>query len=165
MRVDIRHKIISHLKACIGNAVIIFEEVQKVVPGVLEVLLPMLSERGSAREIKGSNVEYSTINCVFIFISDVAADAMIKLLLTHGDRTSLPQILLRKEIKLALDLQWQRQGLGKTINEVVPFLPLEEVHLKQILIKKLQKLSVENQFLFWSQLVVDDDVVSLLVGR
>lgn len=111
MRNDIRKKIIQHLKLCQGNAIIVFDEVQKIVPGVLEVLLPMFSERGSVRDMNDvNNAEYSTTNCVFIFISDIAADAMIKLLLTHIDRASIPQAILRKEVKLALDQHWKQQG-------------------------------------------------------
>ena len=166
MREDIRRKIINHLKLCQGNAVIVFDEVQKIVPGVLEVLLPMLNERGSVQDLKSTNnMEYSTTNCVFIFISDIAADIMIKLLLTHGTRSRIPQSLLRKEVKLALDSQWHQQGFGKLIHEVVPFFSLEQEHLFIILKQKFHLLSLENRFLYWSDLVIDDDVIAYLVGK
>lgn len=56
-------------------------------------------------------------------------------------------------------------GFGKMIHEVVPFFPLEQTHLQTILTKKFQILSKENQFLYWSQLIVDNDVVEYLVGQ
>ena len=34
---SIRNRVIDHLEACSGNAVIVFDEVQKVKPGALEV--------------------------------------------------------------------------------------------------------------------------------
>lgn len=42
----IRNLLYDHLKRCSGNAVIVFDEVQKIQPRVLEVLLPALGERG-----------------------------------------------------------------------------------------------------------------------
>ena len=35
---SIRNRIIDHLEYCGGNAVIVFDEVQKVMPGTLEVM-------------------------------------------------------------------------------------------------------------------------------
>jgi ATP-dependent Clp protease ATP-binding subunit ClpA len=65
---------------------------------------------------------------------------MTKLLLAYGDRQALPQNVLREEVKKALDEQWSRLQFGKMIHDVVPFLPLEPSHLKEILEFKIQQL-------------------------
>lgn len=162
LRSLLAQRVILHLRNCGGNAVIILEEVQKIAPGILEVLVPGLENNG---ELRWKEMSVSTVNCIFIFISDIGSDVMVKLLLTHGgDRLSVPIGALRREVKLALNQQWDRLGLGKNIDEVVPFLPLERIHLYQILISKLRHLSIENQFVYWSELVVDSAVVDHLVS-
>ena len=55
----------------------------------------------------------STASCVFIFISDIASDVMLKLLLNFGgDRKSLSKSVLRAHVKTALDEQWSRLRFG-----------------------------------------------------
>lgn len=162
LRSLLAQRVILHLRNCGGNAVIVLEEVQKIAPGVLEVLLPALEKNG---QLRWKDTAVSTSNCIFIFISDIGADVMVKLLLAHGgDRLAVPTGALRREVKLALDQQWDRLGVGKSIDEVVPFLPLEREHLQLILATKLHHLSVENEFIYWLALVVDPAVIEHLVG-
>jgi hypothetical protein len=35
-----RQHIIQHLRQCNGNAVIVFDEIQKIYPGILDALMP-----------------------------------------------------------------------------------------------------------------------------
>ena len=128
----IKSRIMDHLRQCNGNAVIVFDEVQKVIPGALDVLMPGLRERGTfsathknaaATSTLASWTTYiaaspapsdlthediSTDNVIFIFISDIGADRMTNLLLAYGERSSIPQNILRSEVKTALDEQWSR---------------------------------------------------------
>lgn len=162
LRSLLAQRVIFHVRYCGGNAIIIIEEIQKVAPGVLEVLVPALEKNG---ELRWKDAVVSTSNCIFIFISDIGADVMMKLLLGHGgDRLSVPVGSLRREVKLALNQQWDRLGMGKNIDEIVPFLPLERIHLFEIFTAKLVHLSIENQFIYWLELVVDPAVVHHLIG-
>jgi len=186
----IRHQIVGHLKECAGKAVIVFDEVQKVMPGTLDVLMPALEERGSisifgdgsssgsSNKASGTSAQgtsskttaaskthtYSTSNCIFVFISDIGSESMIKLLLEYDDRKAIPQGLLRTKVRQALDEQWARLQFGKVISEVVPFLPMEQHQVQQVLSSKLDVLSSENKFTSWLELVVDEDVQQHLTG-
>lgn len=42
-----RTRIVNHLDTCNGNGVIVFDEVQKIIPGALEFLLSALDDRGT----------------------------------------------------------------------------------------------------------------------
>lgn len=183
MQNRIRNQLIDHLSMCSENAVIVFDEVQKVMPGVLEVLSSSLGERGfinnhdipfdssttastttstTSASSTGATKRFSTEKCIFIFISDIGADRMIKLLLAYGSKESIPRTLLRSEVKLALDEQWQRQNFGKLITEVVPFLPLEQQDIKKILQLKIRTMATDNMHTYWLDFVVDDAVIDLL---
>ncbi|KAJ1441782.1 hypothetical protein B484DRAFT_442577 [Ochromonadaceae sp. CCMP2298] len=244
----LRDRVMDHLDLCGGSAVVVLDEVQKLLPGVLEVLMPALDSRGSLRrthyvpyayeskaqsasasaaaaalsyaaslaswgwggsvapqegsgrgesgrsgsvngrsdgnggsgggigasggsqyedrrQLKAVTEEHSTENVVFIFVSDIGADRMTKLVLRYGDRALVPQSVLRSEVRAALDAQWARLRFGKVVREVVPYLPLEPRHMRAILRAKLRQLGEDRQFSFWAGLAVDREVVSYLVGR
>ena len=185
---NIRANLVAHLKKCGNRGIIVFDEVQKVMPGTLDVLMPAFEERGAIVEYNNSDsstggilgsvsealvgkggsdegaVRHSTAECIFLFISDIGSARMIKLLLKHGDRADIPRTVLRNEVKAALDEQWERLIFGKVVNEVVPFLPMEQVHIEQVLRVKLNRLHKSNENKWWSDLVVDDNVVAHLAG-
>ncbi len=179
-----RGELISHFQHCgAATGIVIFDEVQKVVPGTLDVLLPILSERGGLRETVGSTDDstggryWETSQLIFIFVSDIGSDRMIKLLLQHGSRDTIPRSTLRTEVKAALDDQWAGSSLsassmtstdpvkiGKIIDEVVPFLPMEQEHIEEVLSMKITELEHAHQGQWWDAVVVDDDVVRHLAG-
>jgi hypothetical protein len=107
---------------------------------------------------------HSTENVIFIFISDIGADKMTKLVLSYGNRSAIPQTLLRSEIKSALDEQWSRLRFGKFISEVVPYLPLEPEHIREILRAKLRATAADARHSHWAELLVDEDVVTHISG-
>lgn len=88
----------------------------------------------------------------------------MKLVLSYGNRSAIPQSLLRNEIKNALDEQWSRLRFGKVVREVVPYLPLEPEHIREILGSKLDNLNVDFRYSHWRDLVVDEEVVGYLSG-
>lgn len=88
----------------------------------------------------------------------------MKLVLSYGNRSAIPQSLLRNEIKGALDEQWSRLRFGKVVREVVPYLPLEPEHIREILKSKLDNLKDDFKYSHWRDLVVDEDVVGYLSG-
>lgn len=163
---NIRSKLVQHISRCGGNAVVLFDEIQKVAPGTLDALLPGLTERGtlSTEGPDGRLREVSTANCIFLLVSDIGADRMTRLLLSYGERQQIPVTVLRAEVKAALDEQWARLQFGKVVTEVVPFLPLEEQSIREVLAMKLHAMSVESSGLYWTDLVVDDAAVALLAG-
>eukprot|EP01041_Mallomonas_annulata_P014046 gene14046-29899_t len=91
-------------------------------------------------------------------------DRMSQLLLLHDERRKIPLPVLRQEVKDALDKQWDRLRIGQTINEVVPFLPMEQFHIYEVLKMKSRALSRTNANLHWSELKIENSVLMWLSG-
>jgi len=109
-------------------------------------------------------VQVSTERVIFILISDIGADKMIKLVLEYGNRTLIPRQLIRHEVRASLDEQWSRLRLGKLVKEVVPYLPLEPEHIRLIMRGKLMHTASEYRYNYWLDLIVDPDVVFFLAS-
>lgn len=199
MQNRIKARIAEHVSSCGGNAVVVLDEVQKVLPGALEVLVPALDSRGSlstySRSATTSDqrpasstpeksldhpqawsptrqhedrperaVQVSTERVIFILISDIGADKMIKLVLEYGNRTLIPRQVIRHEVRASLDEQWSRLRLGKLVKEVVPYLPLEPEHIRMIMRGKLMHTASEYRYNYWLDLIVDPNVVHFLAS-
>ena len=158
----IRERITSHLQKCDGKAIIVFDEVQKIMPRSLDVLIPALEEKGTithTNPVTKRTTSLSTSEVIFVFISDIGADRMTRLLLKYQTRTAIPINVLRHEVKQTLDEQWQKLQFGKSVNEVVPFLPMEQEHIQEVLKLKFHLLAEENRYVYWLDLAVDEEVV------
>lgn len=169
-RRQMRNQIIQHLQHTHGDAIIIFDEVQKVMPGILEVFLPALDANGFFSQVTHHPVTkepvtkyYSTKNVVFLFISDIGHDMLTKAVLRYNDRHLIDVTFLKNEVKALLDKQWERLQFGKTITHVIPYMPLEPFHIDLILHKQLDYLSQQGmQDQKWLRLVIDEDVFDWL---
>ncbi len=118
----IKRRLVDHFKKCGERGIIVFDEVQKVIPGTLDVILPALEENGhivdftslssttdlnnpnKAAGDSSNNRAYSTSECIFLFISDIGSDKLIKMLLKYGDRDLIPPTILRSEVSTPLFL-------------------------------------------------------------
>ena len=161
----IKSLVARHLQKCEEKAIIVFDEIQKVMPGTLEVLMPALEEKGTISYTDAATRKtsvYSTSQVIFVLISDIGAERMTRLLLKYQTRSAIPINILRNEVKQTLDEQWQKLQFGRNINEVVPFLPMEQPHIQDVLLLKFNMLSQENKFVYWLDLVVDDGVIQHL---
>jgi hypothetical protein len=224
-----------------GNALIVVDEIQSIIPGVLEVLAPALDDTfpGFARQeleiytnipfpqtryipihtgkeaevcdengychsddssqhqrpssspsnspsflpssfssatsslssLLGSTMttkevvrRHSTGKAIFLFISDIGVDSMTNLLMKAGDRSSISTYELRNEIKKCLDKQWERLNFGKSINEVIPYLPLEPQHIEAIFFSKIHKFATKYQLNKWLSLEIEEDVILYLTS-
>ena len=155
--------ITDHLRKCRGSGVIVFDEIQKVVPGALDILVGGLKERGEFRIHKDGKMEvYSTEGVVFILTSDIGAAEMESLMLAYDGRDLIPQHILRAEVKTALDKQWQRLQFGSVVSEVIPYLPLERPQIEQIMALKLMRMSLEYRHIYWLDLCIEESVIQAL---
>lgn len=169
-RRQMRNQIIQHLQHTHGDAIIIFDEVQKVMPGILEVFLPALDANGFFSQVTYHPVTkepvtkyYLTKNVVFLFISDIGHDMLTKAVLRYNDRHLIDGTFLKNEVKALLDKQWERLQFGKTITHAIPYMPLEPFHIDLILHKQLDYLSQQGmQDQKWLRLVIDEDVFDWL---
>ena len=112
---------------------------------------------------RGEGVEvFSSQGVVFILTSDIGADEMETLLLAYEDRALIPQQILRAEVKKALDRQWERLHFGSVISEVIPYLPLEQTQIEQIMTLKLKIMSEEYRDMYWRDLCIEESVIQAL---
>jgi DNA polymerase III delta prime subunit len=160
-RLSLHNAFISHLQNCGGHAVVVIDEVQKMLPGVLEVFKTAMDEAFI------SVPDSPRLDCsrvVFILVSDIGAKEMMDVIVGNpqygGDREVIPSTLFRKVVKNALDRQWDRLQIGAVIDEVVPFLPLEQRHIVKIIRSKLTFLDTENRGVFWSRFHFTETLVN-----
>ena len=165
--------VVNHLLKCKGTALIIFDEVQKVIPGALDVLMPGLREGGALTYMKEdkkrrTHHEISTSNAIFLFISDIGANDLETLLMYHQDRNKIPISQQRSTVKVAADKQWNTLNFGKLIKEVIPFLPMEKEQIIDVLRSKLREIALNfNSKLdknnnYWKDFFVHDSVLEYL---
>lgn len=112
----IKLTLFHHLTKCQGHAVVIFDEVQKVVPGTLEALAEAISEQPTLSVYREDGVLHrvDTSHVSFFLISDIGWEDMLSLLVTYkGKVEEVPPHLLARKVKDALDAQWERLRFGK----------------------------------------------------
>jgi hypothetical protein len=117
----------SHFKSCRGVGVVIFDEVQKVVPGTLDILTTMMHGNPHISDPlnSGAVLSLNPSNLVFIFISDIGKASLLKKVLEYNSREDIPDQDLEGVVRVALDKQWARLSFGRYVDAVIPFLPME----------------------------------------
>ena len=172
MHKSIKLRVIKHLEACSGNALILFDEVQKAKHGALDALIPGMDEKGSLSE----NIEttsyfgypivtlhtVSTVNTIFVFISDIGADILEKQLVYYEDRDDIPKKVLRATIKKAMNAKWDDINFGKLIKEVIPYFPMERKEIEDVFRLKIRAYALHYTLIKWYYLIVDESVINYL---
>ena len=147
MQEEIKKRITDHLTDCGGNALIIFDEMQKFANGSFDKLQSGFQNGGSLsiKYAAGATVRYrsiSTENAMFLFVSDTGADKFQDLLVAYGDRNKMPQSVIRRAAHSALVKYTGNIDIAKLIEgEVIPHMPMEETQIKdlfKLMIRKLQ---------------------------
>ncbi|TYZ60632.1 hypothetical protein PybrP1_004889 [[Pythium] brassicae (nom. inval.)] len=153
---QIKTRLAEHLRECSGNAVVVFDEVQKVIPHTLDVLLEAMSPRAQLSYYKGTSIKaIDTSNVIFVFVSDIGVLEMEQLLIQFEFRSDIPLLKFEKVVKSALDAQWRRLNFGKVIDKVIPFLPFEQEHVAEIIALKLEQLDANYRGIYWHRLWID----------
>ena len=132
------------LRKCGNHAVVIFDEVQKVAAGTLDVLMEAMSEHPRLTYYNSKTQEtetFDTSKVVFILITDVGGDRMFELILEKNGRELITKSYVQKEIRTILRKQWDRLQFTRVVSGNVPFLPLEQEHIREILEFKMQQLN------------------------
>ena len=149
---EIKRRLVRHLtQECGGSgAVVLFDEVQKVIPHTLDVLMealdperPRLTYFDHTAEGDGEEVSVDTSRVVFLFVSDIGSKATLRTMLGYATRGAVPYARINQEVRLAYDEQWRRLEFGKAIEKVVPFLPLEPADVQEVIRRKLRKLDAD----------------------
>lgn len=192
---QIKTQLAELLRICDNRAVVVFDEVQKIVPGTLEVLLEAMSERprltvfsgyggrngggrggnagdgmngagGGSGGGGGKTEVFDTSKVIFVLISDIGKDEMFELILDNDGRENTPPHVIENKIRSVLQAQWDRLAFTQAIDGSVPFLPLEEEHIREVLELKLTELNQRGQtYKYWAELQWDVHLVERLSGR
>lgn len=161
----IRTRLAQHLQECGGKAVVLFDEVQKVIPGTLDILKSVLSDRPQLDVVDPVTKKTSTVHCdnaVFIFVSDIGANEIKEVVVKHNGRENVPEAELNQVVRSAMHEQWKRLHFEGLIDMIIPFLPFENKEIQEILRLKVDELAKEHHGGFWDTLQVQDDVVKYL---
>jgi hypothetical protein len=97
---DIRDRIIDHIDSCSGNALVVFDEVQKVAAGVLDSMSGVMDTGMLSRNVNGIVQTVRAASAVFILISDIGSESMIETLMDrHGDALVAREMISQKSIR------------------------------------------------------------------
>ncbi|XP_046607287.1 torsin-1A-like isoform X1 [Neodiprion virginianus] len=140
---NLRDEITKYLQVC-TRSIFIFDEVDKIPEGTLNILVPFLDYNPKLQNI-------DTTKAIFIFLSNTGGSAVAKHLLEmwqagkKRDETTLADF----ELLLAMGAFNEKGGFHKSdtietslIDHYVPFLPLEEIHVKKCIIDAFLKRGV-----------------------
>ena len=121
-------------------SVVLLDEVEKAHPDVLELFFQVF-DKGNMEDGEGRSIDFK--NCVIILTSNAATDTMMKLT-ADPETMPFPEALVTA-IKPELDKVFKPAFLGRMI--IVPYLPVRDEALKQIIrlkLRKIQKRLLEN---------------------
>ena len=121
-------------------SVVLLDEVEKAHPDVLELFFQVF-DKGNMEDGEGRSIDFK--NCVIILTSNAATDTMMKLT-ADPETMPFPEALV-SAIKPELDKVFKPAFLGRML--IVPYLPVRDEALKQIIrlkLRKIQKRLLEN---------------------
>ncbi|XP_012313519.2 prosalusin isoform X1 [Aotus nancymaae] len=142
---DLKSWVQGNLTAC-GRSLFLFDEMDKMPPGLMEVLQPFL---GSSWVVYGTNYR----KAIFIFISNTGGEQINQVVLeAWRSRRDREEILLQELepviTRAVLDNPlhgFSRLGImeERLLDAVVPFLPLQRHHVRHCVLNELAQLGLE----------------------
>eukprot|EP01031_Cornospumella_fuschlensis_P029988 gene29988-36222_t len=217
----LKSRIINHLVENNGNAMVLFDEVQKLLPGVLELFMPALEEHGTISSTTyiptptspptvTSYTQYTArvlSNLLPAYITNpavaptgspdddwdaeeymdeeegddidnrggrkreyVGMDRIIRHLILLDDdgeeggrkrgksRGGISLDSINNEVKQVMDETFERLKLGKVINTIIPYLPMEKAQVEGVLQLHLRKYQAQFKYHQWLCMYVDPNV-------
>ncbi|CAI5742444.1 unnamed protein product [Peronospora destructor] len=160
---QIKSRLAEHLHHCSGKAVVVIDEVQKVIPHTLDVLMEAVSESSQFSYYEhGVTNSIDTANVIFVFVSDIGVREMEQVMIQYETRDEIPTVQLERVVKAALDDQWKRLGFGKMIDQVIPFLPFEHEHIVEVIALKLKQLDENYRDKYWHRLWIEENIADYM---
>ena len=156
----IKKSITDHLTNCAGNALIIFDEMQKFPAGSFDSLQSGFQENGFLSSNDGA-ITISTGKTIFLFITDIGADKFKELIMSYGDRNKIPQSVIRSAARNALTDHMGNSNIAKMIGEVIPYMPMENSQIQDLFKLKIKQFQIKKLPCI---LNVDDSLVELMSG-
>ncbi|KFQ30904.1 Torsin-2A, partial [Merops nubicus] len=142
---SLRGWIQGNLTSC-GRSAFLFEEVDRMHPGLLDVILPFL---GPSWVVYGTNYR----KAIFIFVSNTGGEQINKMMLdlwrARKDREEINlqdlELAISKAVSESPQSGFWKSGIidEHLIDFVVPFLPLKHHHVKQCVTSELTQQGLE----------------------
>ncbi|XP_008547318.1 torsin-1A [Microplitis demolitor] len=133
-------EIITETLLSCPKSMFVFDEVDIMIPGVLDVLVPFLDHGPVRVNYKGTKKSVQTNNAIFIILSNTGSHEIAKTLtdLRAQGRSRCETKLADFESLIATGAFNEKGGLHRSdtistslIDHYVPFLPLEKQHVRQ----------------------------------
>ncbi|KZC13282.1 PREDICTED: torsin-1A-like [Dufourea novaeangliae] len=147
---ELRKVITESLKKC-ERSIFVFDEVDKMPEGLLNVLVPFLDYNTRLKTLRLYGTSLNTRKAVYIFLSNTGSTRIIQRLLAlwekgeHRSKTQLEDF----EHLISVGAFNEKGGLHHSdtihtslIDHYVPFLPLEEAHVKKCINKSFTNRNV-----------------------
>jgi type VI secretion system protein VasG len=139
-------------------SVVLLDEVEKAHPDVLELFFQVF-DKGQMEDGEGRQIDFK--NTIIILTSNAGTDLMAKLC-ADPETTPEPEELLRA-LKPQLNKTFKPAFLGRLV--IVPYLPIRDEALKQIIVLKLRKIQRRLQETHRLSLTYDASVVEEVARR
>jgi type VI secretion system protein VasG len=139
-------------------SVVLLDEVEKAHPDVLELFYQVF-DKGMMEDGEGREIDFK--NCIIILTTNALTDRMMKLC---ADPETMPGAeALVKALRPDLNKIFKPAFLGRMV--VIPFYPIRDESLKQIVVLKLEKIQRRMQENHKIQLSYDPCLVDAVASR
>jgi type VI secretion system protein VasG len=139
-------------------SVVLLDEVEKAHPDVLELFFQVF-DKGNMEDGEGRSIDFK--NTIILLTSNAATDTMMKL---TADPETMPfPEALASAIKPELDKIFKPAFLGRML--IVPYLPVRDEALKQIIRLKLGKIQRRLRENHKIALTYDDGLLNAVAER
>uniref|UniRef100_A0A7M4DVH8 Torsin family 2 member A n=1 Tax=Crocodylus porosus TaxID=8502 RepID=A0A7M4DVH8_CROPO len=143
---NLRNWIQGNLTSC-GRSVFLFDEMDKMYPGLIDVIKPFL---GPSWVVFGTNYR----KAIFIFISNAGEEQINQMALELWRARKDPEEINLPELESAISKAvfenpengfWKSEIIQEQLIDVfVPFFPLRRHHVKQCVVNELAQLGLEE---------------------
>lgn len=116
-------------------AVVLLDEIEKAHHDVFNILLQIFDD-GRLTDSKGRKVNCR--NAIFIMTSNIGSEALMKAI--AGSKQSLTKEAVLAAVESALKAHFRPEFLNR-VDEILPFLPLRQEDMKQIVSIQMQRVS------------------------
>lgn len=140
-------------------SVVLLDEVEKAHPDVLELFFQVF-DKGTLEDGEGREIDFK--NTVIILTSNVGTDVIMRACLNAGDGRPDPDELM-ESLRTELRKAYKPAFLGRMI--VIPYYPVQDEILKQIIRLKLQKIQKRIQANHKAKMIVGEDLIDYVAGR
>ncbi len=140
------------------HSVVLLDEVEKAHPDVLEIFFQVF-DKGMLEDGEGRQVDFK--NTVIILTTNAGAATITRLAMDAAGTPGSESLI--EALKPELDRVFRPAFLGRLV--IVPFLPLRDEALRQIVCLKLDKIRSRLAEVHGIELSIDDSVIDVVASR